>query len=132
MTHAPEPEPRRPGDQRLRHEERLRGKRVFDAIFADRCSVRDDRLVAYGRRNGLNVTRLGVAVGRRFGSAVHRNRRKRLLREAFRQCKTRLPVGLDLVLLPATAEELEWSDLVARLPALVSRLARRLEARAQP
>jgi ribonuclease P protein component len=34
--------------------------------------------------NGLNQSRLGIVVTRRFGNAVKRNRFKRLVRESFR------------------------------------------------
>jgi len=36
---------------------------------------------------------------RRIGNAVVRNRAKRLIREAFRQCRSELPAGLDLVVI---------------------------------
>ncbi len=53
--------------------------------------------VVIAKRNGLDITRLGVTVGRRVGNAVVRNRTKRLLREFFRLNKLRLPRGYDLV-----------------------------------
>lgn len=53
--------------------------------------------VVIAKRNGLDITRLGVTVGRRVGNAVVRNRTKRILREFFRLNKFRLPRGYDLV-----------------------------------
>ena len=41
--------------------------------------------------------RLGLSVGRRVGGAVDRTRVKRVLREAFWEEATRLPVGSDYV-----------------------------------
>jgi ribonuclease P protein component len=49
-------------------------------------------------QNGRGVTRLGIAVGKRIGNAVKRNRVKRLIREAFRLNKGMFPKGCDLVI----------------------------------
>jgi len=48
--------------------------------------------------NGGTAPRLGVAATRKLGSAVERNRAKRLARELFRRRK--LPVALDIVIVP--------------------------------
>lgn len=50
------------------------------------------------RRNSLGHARLGLAVSRRFGNAVQRNRFKRRIREAFRtRC---LKMEFDLLVIP--------------------------------
>jgi ribonuclease P protein component len=43
--------------------------------------------------------RVGVTAGKTTGSAVHRNRAKRLLREALRPYLTSFTSGLDLILI---------------------------------
>ena len=48
----------------------------------------------------LAPPRLGVSVSKDHGGAVRRNKLKRLLREAFRLERHRLPRGLDVVLIP--------------------------------
>lgn len=46
-----------------------------------------------------NRTRVGVAAGKTTGTAVHRNRAKRLLREAMRPLLPSLAPGWDLILI---------------------------------
>jgi ribonuclease P protein component len=48
--------------------------------------------------NGQERPRLGIAATRKYGSAVQRNRAKRLVREVFRRHKPAL--GLDIVVVP--------------------------------
>jgi ribonuclease P protein component len=45
------------------------------------------------------LTRVGVAAGRTVGTAVYRNRAKRLLREAMRTLIPDITSGLDLILI---------------------------------
>ena len=47
--------------------------------------------------NGLTHARLGISISRRVGTAVRRNRIKRLLREAFRLEQRAMPAGVDLI-----------------------------------
>ena len=73
----------------------------------------------------LRPTRLGVTVTRKVGRAHQRNRIKRLVREVFRQERSHLPPGYDMVwvakrnALSFTLEELR-SDFVQ----LAQRLSR--------
>ena len=69
----------------------------FDRAYAARRRRDFGGIVVYACPNGLPVTRLGLSVSRKVGSAVVRNRVKRLLREAFRTSAAALPPGLDLV-----------------------------------
>ena len=52
------------------------------------------------RRNSLDHTRVGVVVGKKLGGAVWRNRSKRRFRELARMSLSRMPAGLDLLILP--------------------------------
>lgn len=108
----------------------LRVRRQSDFQRAMRGGLRagDARLVVTARRNGLPHTRLGLAVGRRYGSAVHRNRAKRLLREAFRLIRRELPAGLDLICTPRAGARLTLAKCRESLRQLAARLDRRLPA----
>lgn len=82
--------------------------------------------------NGLAWSRVASAVSRRFGSAVQRNRLRRLYREAFRLEKDALPRGVDILLSPPRGTGLPpLPALRASLVRAVHQAHRRLERRAQ-
>ena len=55
-------------------------------------------LVAQPSEDSTQHVRVGVAAGKTTGTAVHRNRAKRLLREALRPYLASLASGWDLIL----------------------------------
>ena len=79
---------------------RLRRSADFDRVYRHGRSHANRYLVMYAfpRAEGGDDPRLGVAVGRKVGGAVERNRVKRLLREAFSVASPRLPRDFDFVL----------------------------------
>lgn len=79
---------------------RLSGEKQFAKVFAKRISAANKLIVVYAAPNGLTYSRLGLSVGRKLGTAVARNRIKRLLREAFRLEFSQLPKSCDLVCVP--------------------------------
>lgn len=86
----------------------------FDAVRREGHTVRNGVLrIRYLARPG-QPTRLGLAVSRRAGNAVRRNRIKRIVREAFRQAWDALPPGLDLVVSPADPRRASRLDEVQR------------------
>lgn len=69
--------------------------------------------------------RLGLSVSKEHGRAVRRNKIKRILREAFRLSRPRLPGQYDVILIPhksanklrLAAVQLEFSRLLQQLHA---------------
>jgi ribonuclease P protein component len=69
----------------LPRERRIRQASDFRKAVRDGVRIDGQCFVAFFRSEAhVKTTRLGLSVGRRVGNAVHRNRVKRLLREAFR------------------------------------------------
>lgn len=112
---------------RLRFPRRLRLRRrpEFQRVMQNGRRVGDQRILLFGLPNEQPFNRLGLAVGRRHGSAVRRNRIKRLLREAFRLVQHDLPAGFDLVCVPRVAARQTVEDLQESFRTLIGRLARR-------
>ena len=111
--------------------EHLRRPSDFRKVYARKRSVSDDWLIVYGCENGLPYLRLGLSVSRKFGPAVHRNRLRRLYREAFRLTRSEMPIGLDLVLIPRCAADPPLEELKNSLPRLVGQIARKLAKEAE-
>ena len=98
-------------------------KRCFDSARAG-----DDHLLLFLCRNEQQQSRLGVSVSKKHGNAVARNRKKRLLREAFRLSQIELPPAFDFVLVPRQRNDSGLADYQASLKRLTRRLLRKLEA----
>lgn len=91
------------------------GGRYSDQVLALRALRREDD-------DSAGVVRIGVALGRRFGKAVQRNRIRRWLRECARAVLDRPRGAWDLVFIPLAAARTITHD---QLRESVSRLARR-------
>ncbi len=75
----------------------------FREIMDGGVCARDDTLIVYAAANDCGWERLGVSVGIRSGSAVVRNRLKRLIREAFRLSRSKTAAGVDYVVMVSAA-----------------------------
>lgn len=117
-----------PPSFRYRPHEHLKGREDFKRVYGRKRSVADDWLIIYGCENDLPYLRLGLSVSRKVGKAHHRNRIRRLYREAFRLTKHELPVGIDLILIPRKRDEPELKQLQESLRKLLPRLERKLQS----
>jgi ribonuclease P protein component len=76
---------------------RLKSAAAFDAVFKRGTRLSGRLFLVVYAPNRTKQHRLGLAVGRRVGGAVARNRAKRLLRESFRRAGGPARAGYDLV-----------------------------------
>lgn len=71
------------------------GKRMRSRCFTLVC-----------RRNDFGHPRLGMAISRKYGNAVQRNRLKRIIREKFRHAQHELP-SCDILFIPVVTAKRE-------------------------
>jgi ribonuclease P protein component len=78
--------------------ERLLKRKEFVNVNRSGRRYTTEHFTIFLKENGLGISRLGVTVTKRTGTAVERNRMKRLIREFFRLHRERLPQGHDIVI----------------------------------
>ena len=98
----------------MQRKNRLSRSRDFDTVYRHGRSVSTRFLTLYWfqRDEEPGEPRLGLAVPKRVGSAVSRNRIKRRLREVWRSRLESIPGGRDYVLVvrPGLVEATETRD----------------------
>jgi len=106
---------------------RLTRQKDIERVFARGRRAADRLIKLYVLEDRTSVEpaeriRLGVAVSKRHGRAVRRNRIKRLCREAFRLIRAELPAGRDYIIVPRLGVDLTLGELQASLKALAAKL----------
>ena len=113
-------------DQRFPRSCRLTARRQFLAVYDMGQRVSSRSFLLFGLPNAVGRARLGITVTRKIGSAVRRNRTKRLLREVFRRNRHRITTTLDLVVNARPGIEARgYDELEAEFVSKVEQLARR-------
>jgi ribonuclease P protein component len=83
----------------LKKAQRLLSNSQFKTVLSHRQSAVRGPLKLYVRPNQLSYPRFGISIGKNAGTAVIRNRLKRLAREVFRLNQHNLPACWDYVLI---------------------------------
>ena len=75
----------------------LTQNRDFLRLYKRGRSRVDRALVMYYSRNKLGINRIGITTSKKIGTAVRRNRARRIIREAYRQLEAETKSGYDFV-----------------------------------
>jgi len=84
----------------FRPHHRLRKPSEFRNVFNNGRKIITPTLILHALAPNQEASRLGMAVSRKVGKAVTRNRVRRRIREAFRLQHDHLPGSFDLVVYP--------------------------------
>ena len=111
---------------------RIKSSQTFSRIFRKGVVAADGVLVMHAVNrldaavDGPEQTQLGLAVSKKVGNAPTRNRWKRLIREAFRQQRSSLPEGLQIVVRPKKGAKPDFHAIERSIVALSHRVHRKL------
>ena len=87
-------------------EERLKGTNEIRETFKRKKCVSCPGAKLFLLKNGLPHNRIAFAFPRKYGTAVERNRSRRLSREVYRLLRNQVRWGYDLVLLVYPGQDL--------------------------
>jgi ribonuclease P protein component len=105
---------------------RIRQRRAFETTIRRGKRIDGPGFLLIATANGLGFGRLGIAVGRRVGTAVVRNRVKRIVREAFRGAQAVRAFGADFIVVVRNAGEMgSMSDVGSQLESRTRQMAAR-------
>ncbi|MDG2083573.1 MAG: ribonuclease P protein component [Planctomycetota bacterium] len=109
-------------DHRLPRSCRICRRRDFQVVFDHGIRFSTPHLRAVVHEADREASRIGLAVSRKVGNAVVRNRLKRRLREIFRTERECAPELRDVVFIPRPGcADLSFSDLRSEVVDLLSR-----------
>lgn len=124
MTGAPSGEP-----QRFRPSDRLKKRYEFRRVQLNGRRIHTAHFLIVVQPNASPNTRLGITVTKKVGSAVERNRIKRVVREVFRRNRSLFPAKHDVVFIAKRgAADIDYESLLNELRG-ASRKLRQKEAR---
>lgn len=85
----------------------------FHRAYSRGISLVLPECVVYVVKGKKNALRLGITAGKKIGTAVARNRAKRVITAAFDVCASHLPLGYDFVIVARTRILNTKSNIVA-------------------
>ena len=108
--------PRSDKPQRFRRGDRLKKRYEFRQAQLSGRRIHTSHFLIVVQPNALQHTRLGITVTKKVGSAVQRNRIKRVVREVFRRNRGLFPPNHDVVLIAKRgSDDIDYESLLKEL-----------------
>lgn len=86
--------------QKFPKSSRLRKRKEYLRVFQAGTNLCGKYLIVDYAKGLSSRPKLGLTVNRKFGKSHDRNRFKRIVREAFRKCSSKLPETLEINVRP--------------------------------
>jgi len=116
-----------PTDESFPKGARIRKRAEYLEIQRTGAAVNGHLLIGIVRRTeGRAAARIGITTTKKLGSAVVRNRVRRMIREAFRRNRAAFPPNMDIVVVAKRASINVTSTAIAEDLAQLGRRAARL------
>lgn len=77
----------------------LKTKEDFDRVYRTGKRI-NGRLITIIARQNVSLNKLGISVGKKYGTAVERNRAKRLIREAYGWVAGKMSGAAEIIVVP--------------------------------
>lgn len=77
---------------------KIKENHIFRRAYRRGTSLVSPFIVVYLMKNRCGQVRLGITTGKKIGSAVSRNRAKRVITAAFRSCLPNISEGYDFII----------------------------------
>lgn len=90
----------------------LKENRDFRRLYRQSTSYVSPALVVYFKETHAGFSRLGITAGKKIGTAVLRNRAKRVVREAYRALYPKFNKTVDMVIVARKKSAFVKTDVV--------------------
>jgi len=95
---------------------RICKKRDYLTVYQQGVRSHSEHFTIVVCKNEMGISRLGITVSKKVGSAVERNRIRRLVREFFRLNRSRLSAPQDIVIIAKrNITRIAYQDVYAEL-----------------
>ena len=92
----------------------IKKNKTFGFLYRKGSVIVTKPLIVYFRPNNKPYNNIGITTGKKIGNAVKRNRVKRIIRAAYRECESEFSIGYDIVFVARTYAVFAKSDYISK------------------